>query len=156
LAESFYKLSQDDQVQQIVKYAIDTGILAKNEIQSSSQPVTVENALTIIARSLKLQETGTNTSMAIESLSSVLKDNSMASQFQGVVDKVKNSASDPSVMLPVKETASSLFSSLSSFIKGGLVSIKEMGILRKIKDYADNATSELKQAQQSLNEAKSK
>ncbi|MGV2886232.1 stalk domain-containing protein [Paenibacillus taichungensis] len=54
MAKSFYDLSQDEQFQQILNYAISAGLVAKNEITDGNAPVTLSHALTLISRALHL------------------------------------------------------------------------------------------------------
>lgn len=63
LAKSFYDLSQDEQFQQIVQYAVNAGLVAKDEIQNSNE-LTLSHALTIIGRALKLNEVSNETTLS--------------------------------------------------------------------------------------------
>lgn len=56
LAKSFYDLSQDEQFQQILKYAIDTGLIGIDELSNSEDPLTISSAINIVSRSLDLEQ----------------------------------------------------------------------------------------------------
>jgi len=64
LAKSFYDLSQDKQFQQLLQYAIQVGILGKDDVINMNEKITNSEAQNIIKKALKLQEIGKGLSLS--------------------------------------------------------------------------------------------
>lgn len=64
LAKSFYNLSQEEQFQQVIQYAIDAGLIIKDDLMNSNEPVTLNHALSILSRALKIDDLEVGSSLS--------------------------------------------------------------------------------------------
>ncbi|MCM3130616.1 MULTISPECIES: stalk domain-containing protein [unclassified Paenibacillus] len=56
LTKSFYDLSQNEKVQKTIDYAIEAGLILKDEISDIDEPLTLSSAAKITSRALQLEE----------------------------------------------------------------------------------------------------
>ncbi|WP_408895351.1 stalk domain-containing protein [Paenibacillus taichungensis] len=100
LAKSFYDLSQDEQFKEILKYAINAGLVLKDEIVHSNEPVTSAEAASILKRALSLDSMKQGTTLSdfgIYSLHTNANEKLTYTDAMLLMEKTKNA------YLPIKD-----------------------------------------------------
>jgi len=64
LAKTFYELSQDEQFEQLVRYAVNAGLVMKDEIKEGKAPVTLSHAVSMLNRALNIKDLGNEISLS--------------------------------------------------------------------------------------------
>lgn len=137
LAKSFYDLTQDEQFQKIVEYAIRAGFIYKDEIIKPNDPITLSDALEIIRRALHLDQfefdvTLSNFGIYLDQLNT----DALLTMEEAIllVEKTKN------VSGPLMEYFSHVADAVkhSETIEKLSSTLKDQDLAAKIKTYATN------------------
>ncbi|WP_425464497.1 thermonuclease family protein [Paenibacillus oralis] len=140
LAKSFYDLSQDEQFQQILQYAIKAGLVAKDEIIDGNDPVPLSYAHTIISRALHLNEISKDVNLSDFGVSINLtnaKTNLTMGDAILLVEKAKN------IHDPLQEYFSHMAEAVKSSetIENLSSTLSDLALADKLKTFAGNVKS---------------
>jgi endonuclease YncB( thermonuclease family) len=137
LAKSFYELSQDEQFQKIVEYAINAGLILKDEIINQNDPITLSSAIKIISRALQLDQVGNDVSL---SEFGIYLDQTNANALLTMEDAILLVEKTERVFGPLKEYITHMAEAVkhSETIEKLSLALKDQQLGEKLRTYANN------------------